>query len=189
MDCLRCGSFSCSGPLNPFPVLRNYGLIVNTRNFFSCIDYLSCGTVALDYMICKFFTQNWRSIPNWKDTLGHWVASGIYTKATQFIQSSGFDIISRKKSIIVFALYHHSIRRWQKAIVSRSIAPPLSEATLTPGIYNDNNNNNDKDNKNDNNNNDDSDNNSITLFTIRDYFQDTIDKMNMRNFIKIQNYV
>ena len=74
-------------------------------------------------------------------------------------------------------MYHHSIRRWQKAIVSRSIAPPLSEATLTPGIYNDNNNNNDKDN------------NSITLFTIRDYFQDTIDKMNMRNFIKIQNYV
>ena len=88
-------------------------------------------------------------------------------------------------------MYHHSIRRWQKAIVSRSIAPPLSEATLTPGISNDNNNNNnnDKDNKNDNNNNDDSDNNSITLFTIRDYFQDTIDKMNIRNFIKIQNYV
>ena len=72
--------------------------------------------------------------------------------------------------------------------MSRSIAPPLSEATLTPGISNDNNNN-DKDNKNDNNNNDDSDNNSITLFTIRDYFQDTIDKMNIRNFIKIQNYV
>ena len=86
-------------------------------------------------------------------------------------------------------MYHHSIRRWQKAIVSRSIAPPLSKATLTPGISNDNNNNNDKDNKNDNNNNDDSDNNSITLFTIRDYFQDTIDKMNIRNFIKIQNYV
>ena len=85
-------------------------------------------------------------------------------------------------------MYHHSIRRWQKAIVSRSIAPPLSEATLTPGISNDNNNNNGKDNKNDNNN-DDSDNNSITLFTIRDYFQDTIDKMNIRNFIKIQNYV
>ena len=73
--------------------------------------------------------------------------------------------------------------------MSRSIAPPLSEATLTPGISNDNNNNNDKDNKNDNNNNDDSDNNSITLFTIRDYFQDTNDKMNIRNFIKIQNYV
>ena len=87
-------------------------------------------------------------------------------------------------------MYHHSIRRWQKAIVSWSIAPPLSEAALTPGISNDNNNNNnDKDNKNDNNNNDDSDNNSITLFTIRDYFQDTIDKMNIRNFIKIQNYV
>ena len=89
-------------------------------------------------------------------------------------------------------MYHHSIRRWQKAIVSRSIAPPLSEATLTPGISNDNNNNNNnnnKDNKNDNNNNDDSDNNSITLFTIRDYFQDTNDKMNIRNFIKIQNYV
>ena len=86
-------------------------------------------------------------------------------------------------------MYHHSIRRWQKAIVSRSIAPPFSKATLTPGISNDNNNNNDKDNKNDNNNNDDSDNNSITLFTIRDYFQDTIDKMNIRNFIKIQNYV
>ena len=73
--------------------------------------------------------------------------------------------------------------------MSRSIAPPLSEATLTPGISNDNNNNNDKDNKNDNNNNDDSDNNSISLFTIRGYFQDTIDKMNIRNFIKIQNYV
>ena len=85
-------------------------------------------------------------------------------------------------------MYHHSIRRWQKAIVSRSIAPPLSEATLTLGISNDKNNN-DKDNKNDNNNNDDNDNNSITLFTIRDYFQDTIDKMNIRNFIKIQNYV
>ena len=87
-------------------------------------------------------------------------------------------------------MYHHSIRRWQKAIVSRSIAPLLSEGTLTPGISNDNNNINGKDNKNDdNNNNDDSDNNSITLFTIRDYFQDTIDKMNIRNFIKIQNYV
>ena len=134
-------------------------------------------------MICEFFYPK-RSFPNWKDTLGRSVAC-----VTQFIQSSGFDIISRKKSIIVFALYHHSIRRWQKAIVSRSIAPPLSEATLTPGISNDNNNNNDKDNKNDNNNNDDSDNNSITLFTIRDYFQDTIDKMNIRNFIKIQNYV
>ena len=34
--------------------MRKYGLIVNTRNFFSCVDYLSCGTVALDYMICKF---------------------------------------------------------------------------------------------------------------------------------------
>ena len=48
VHCLRCWSFSCSGPLNPFLVLRKYGLIVNTRNFFSCVDYLSYGTVALD---------------------------------------------------------------------------------------------------------------------------------------------
>ena len=93
-------------------------------------------------------------------------------------------------------MYHHSIRRWQKAIVSRSIAPPLSEATLTPGISNDDNNNNDynnnndKDNNNDNNNNNnDNDNNSITLFTIQDYLQDTIYKINIRNFIRIQNHV
>ena len=90
-------------------------------------------------------------------------------------------------------MYHHSIRRWQKAIVSRSIAPPLSEATLTPGISNDYNNNNDKDNNNNNNNDDnnnnDNDNNSITLFTIQDYLQDTIYKINIRNFIRIQNHV
>ena len=29
----------------------------------------------------------------------------------------------------------------------------------------------------------------ITLFTIQDYLQDTIDKINIRNFIKIQNHV
>ena len=52
-------------------------------------------------------------------------------KATQFIQSSGFDIISRKKSIIVFTLYHYSIRRWQEAIVSRGIAPPLVDSIHT----------------------------------------------------------
>ena len=48
VHCLRRRSFTCSSPLIPFPVLRNYGLIVNTRNFFSCVDYLSYGTVALD---------------------------------------------------------------------------------------------------------------------------------------------
>ena len=73
--------------------------------------------------------------------------------------------------------------------MSRSIAPPLSEATLTPGISNDNNNNNDKDNNNDNSNNNDNDNNSITLFAIQDYLQDTIYKINIRNFKRIQNHV
>ena len=29
----------------------------------------------------------------------------------------------------------------------------------------------------------------ITLFTIQDYLQDTIDKVNIQNFIKIQNHV
>lgn len=28
-----------------------------------------------------------------------------------------------------------------------------------------------------------------TLFTIQDYLQDTIDKVNIQNFIKIQNHV
>ena len=55
--------------------------------------------------------------------------------------------------------------------MSRSIAPPLSEATLTPGISNDYNNNNDKDNNNNNNdddnNNNDNDNNSIFIHNSR----------------------
>ena len=29
----------------------------------------------------------------------------------------------------------------------------------------------------------------ITLFTIQDYLQDTIDKVNIQNFIKIKNHV
>ena len=45
--------------------------------------------------------------------------------------SFGFDIISRKKSIIVFTLYHYSIRRWQEAIVARGIAPSLVDSIHT----------------------------------------------------------